>query len=134
MTRLPGAKKRYLGWFQRHQAAWLGAAIVAVAILLAGCSGIAIKMGRLPDTSQLQSLKLTVATKADVQNALGPPKGTGRVMFHDTDKPRDLWYYYYAEATMSDAQQFFLFVYFDRDRYDGYMWFSSLPKGITTIR
>ena len=55
-------------------------------------------------------------------------------MFPNADQPRDLWYYYYGEATMSDAHQFFLFVYFDRDRYDGYMWFSSLPKGITTIK
>jgi hypothetical protein len=133
MMRLPGAKNHYLGWRPSRQAAQLAAALVAAAILLAGC-GMAVKMGRLPDINQLQSLKLTAATKDDVQNAIGPPRGKGRVMFPNADKPRDLWYYYYGEATMSDAQQMFLFVYFDRDRYDGYMWFSSLPKGITTIK
>ncbi len=34
----------------------------------------------------------------------------------------------YAEGSLKDVRQFFLFVYFDADRYDGYLWFLSLPK------
>jgi len=39
-----------------------------------------------------------------------------------------MWSYYYEEGTLKDARRIFLFVYFDQDMYDGYMWFSSLPK------
>jgi hypothetical protein len=42
-------------------------------------------------------------------------------------EPRDVWYYYYEEATTKDSQRIFLYVFFDDDRYGGYMWFSSLP-------
>ena len=29
---------------------------------------------------------------------------------------------------MKDGQGMYLFVFLDKDRYDGYMWFSSLPE------
>jgi hypothetical protein len=33
------------------------------------------------------------------------------------------------EGTMSDDRRLFLFVYFDpHGRFDGYLWFSSLPQ------
>ncbi len=44
--------------------------------------------------------------------------------------------YYYNEgrfaatkgAVSGDARLMLLLIYFDNDRYDGYMWFSSLPE------
>jgi hypothetical protein len=36
--------------------------------------------------------------------------------------------YYYELATLSDSRRAFLFVYLDHGKYDGYMWFSSLPE------
>jgi hypothetical protein len=48
-----------------------------------------------------------------------------------------MWSYYYEEALVRDilsqhpsieSRRIFVFVFFDEDRYEGYMWFSSLPK------
>jgi hypothetical protein len=39
-----------------------------------------------------------------------------------------IWFYSYMEANQQEARGMWLFVYFDEDRYDGTMWFSSLPK------
>jgi hypothetical protein len=47
------------------------------------------------------------------------------------DSPRDLWVYYYEEGSLTDDRRIFLFVFFKQDRYDGYLWFSSLP-GMTS--
>jgi hypothetical protein len=102
--------------------------LIMVLILLSffGC-GMAAKTGRMPDTGQLDSLKMNVSTKTDVMQHLGKPKNGGRVMFPHDNSPLDLWCYYYEESTMSESQRIFLFVFFDHDHYSGYMWFSSLP-------
>lgn len=40
-----------------------------------------------------------------------------------------MWSYYYEEGTLKDDRRMFLFVYFTPDNlYEGYLWFSSLPK------
>jgi hypothetical protein len=39
-----------------------------------------------------------------------------------------MWSYFYMEGTLEDIRQMWLFIYFEEDRYEGYMWFSSLPK------
>ncbi|MGE5303836.1 MAG: hypothetical protein ACM3TN_10950 [Alphaproteobacteria bacterium] len=96
--------------------------------LLGGCS-INIRAGHRPDVDLLEKkLRLKESTSADVILALGQPFGKGRLMFPIDPKPRTLWSYYYEEADMNDARRLFLFVFFDRDRYDGYMWVSSLSK------
>jgi hypothetical protein len=43
-------------------------------------------------------------------------------------KARTMWSYYYQVGNLDDARMIYLFVHFDEDRYDGYMWFSSLPR------
>ncbi len=43
-------------------------------------------------------------------------------------KPRAMRSYCYEEGDLKDSRRIFLFVYFDRDRFDGYMWFSTLSK------
>lgn len=98
-----------------------------------GCIGRTfIGTGRRPDTTQLeQALKPQISTETDVLKTLGPPKGKGQVMLpvHD-DNPRTLWHYYYEETYVNSAVDhriFFLFVFIDNGRYDGYLWFSSLP-------
>ena len=68
------------------------------------------------------------STRADVLAALGEPSGKGRAMLPIHPKPRTMWFYYYGEATMQDIRRVLLFVYFDGEKYDGYMWFSSFPK------
>ena len=98
-------------------------------ILVGACADIRVRVGSKPDTDVLErSLRVGESTRADVLAALGEPTGKGRAMLPINSKPRTMWSYYYEEGDLKDARRIFLFVYFDEDRYDGYMWFSSLPK------
>lgn len=98
-----------------------------VSPLCHGC-GAAIRFGRLPDLTPLEAkLEQGHSTRNDVLAALGEPRGRGRVCFPVHDEPRDVWFYYYEEATLKDSQRIFLYVFFDHDSYDGYLWFSSIP-------
>jgi len=93
-----------------------------------GCD-IRMRIGNRPNTDLLETaLRVGESTRADVLAALGQPFGTGKAMLPIDPKPRTMWSYYYEEGDLKDARRIFLFVYFDQDRYDGYMWFSSLPK------
>ena len=47
-------------------------------------------------------------------------------MLPGTTTPQPTWTYYYEAGTFRDARRQYLWVYFDGDVYDGYMWFSSL--------
>ncbi|MEE9123908.1 MAG: hypothetical protein V3U14_05340 [candidate division NC10 bacterium] len=102
---------------------------VVFSSMAAGCGNIRIRFGKRPDTDVLEkSLRLGESTRADVRTALGQPSGKGRAMLPFDLKPRTMWSYYYEEGDLKEARRIFLFVYFDQDRYDGYMWFSSLPE------
>jgi hypothetical protein len=79
-----------------------------------------------PDVVE-SALRVGESTSADVLKVLGEPLGKGRAMLPIDPQPRTLWAYFYAEGDLNDSRGMFLFVYFLRDRYDGYMWFSSLP-------
>lgn len=115
--RRPGTRRRAL----------LAACLLASLTLLPACA-TAIRFGRLPDLSVLESkLEPSHSTRREVRDALGEPRGRGRVFFPMDPEPRDVWYYYYEEATTKDSRRIFLYVFFDADRYGGYMWFSSLP-------
>ena len=114
--------------------------VLLTAVFLAGCGDrIGYDAGTRPDTALLDSkLKIGRSTMAEVRATLGEPVGRGGVMLPVVDiKPRDSWTYYYEDSSIGaapgrsgidwNAQRIFLFVYFDKGRYDGYLWFSSLP-------
>lgn len=106
----------------------LVALILMVALPMGGCID-RIRIGNRPNPDVLeQSLRLGESTPADVVAALGQPYGKGRAVLPIDSNPKTLWSYYYEEGDLKDARRIFLFVYFDHDHYDGYMWFSSLPK------
>ena len=97
-------------------------------VLLSGCGTPVLRIGRQPDVSSLdKALQPQVSTRSDVLRVLGEPRNTGGAMLPGHDGPRDLWVYYYEEGSLADDRRIFLFVFFLKDRYDGYMWFSSLP-------
>ena len=98
-------------------------------LLMAGCPTVYIRMGERPDIDLLEkSLRVGESTRQDVVATLGRPYATGRWMLPTDGKPRTMWTYYYEDGTLEDARRLLLFIYFDEDRYDGYMWFSSLPQ------
>jgi hypothetical protein len=57
--------------------------------------------------------------------ALGEPRGHGAARFTPDTPSREIWYYEYTEAAGSKISLKFLLVFFDKERYDGYLWFSS---------
>ncbi len=103
--------------------------IVTIFVFAAGGCSIQVRMGQAPKIEPLENtLRVGESTSADVILALGQPFGKGRVMFPIDPGPRTMWTYYYAEGDMNDARGLYLFVFFDQDKYDGYMWFSSLKS------
>ena len=105
--------------------------VIAVMVLsqLTGCMSVSIRVGRKPDVYALeQSLKVGESNRADVLRTLGEPFGAGRGAFAAEWAPRDILTYYYETSTMKDSRRVFLWVFLDGDRYDGYMWFSSLDE------
>lgn len=107
--------------------------VVLVSMLLTGCGAMQVRAGKKPDVNVLtKSLEVGKSTQQAVQAALGNPDGRGRSMLPWQSAPRTVWTYYYEEGVIdlgganSDDRRIFLFVFLDGDRFDGYMWFSSL--------
>ena len=102
--------------------------MVFILIFTTGCLDLQVRIGRRPSPELLENpLRPGQSTRADVISVLGPPDGKGQEMLPIEAAPRTLWSYYYEEGNLKDSRRIFLFIFFDQDRYDGYMWFSSLP-------
>jgi hypothetical protein len=102
--------------------------VIASGFLISSCVSIRIRMGQRPDVEVLEkSLRMGESRSTDVMSLLGEPFGKGRIMLPMDSEPRTMWTYYYAEGDLEDGRAIYLFVHFDEDRYDGYMWFASLP-------
>ena len=126
--------------FRRSRYIIISVVLPALALLLViACADIHFSVGTKPDVSTLEDvLKIGQSSEADVLAALGAPSGKGKEMlpigqewgtannYHQ--KQRTMWSYYYEEGNLKDDRRIQLFVFFDNDRYDGYMWFSSLPE------
>ena len=103
-------------------------------LIIGGCGGsMQMRAGTKPDHAALtRSLEVGKSTQQAVQVALGAPDGRGRAMLPWQKASRTVWTYYYEEGVVdlgggpSDDRRTFLFVFFDEDRFDGYLWFSSL--------
>lgn len=124
--------------FRRSRYGMIAFVLPSLALLhVIGCADIHFSVGTRPDLSALEDvLKIGQSSEADVLAALGAPSGKGEEMFpigqewgtanNYHQKQRPMWSYYYEEGNLKDDRRIFLFVFFDGDRYDGYMWFSSL--------
>ncbi len=117
----------------RHIAVWLA---LVVGLLTAACTESRYEGGNPIDIEALEGkLRPGESSAAEVKAALGEPSGNGVVLLPIDARPRKMWSYYYEKGLIkagsggnidADMRRTFLFVYFDGDRYDGYMWFSSL--------
>jgi hypothetical protein len=101
---------------------------LVLALLSEGCMNIQMRIGKRVDPASLTQLVVGKSTQGDVVARLGAPTGKGRAMLPIESEPRTLWSYYYEEGDLNDSRRIFLFIFFKGDLYDGYMWFSSLPR------
>lgn len=104
----------------------------AAALLLGGCGTVNFEVGRPFDPAKLDTvLKPGVSTQFDVKTALGEPYGKGGAQLPFHDRPRITWTYFSERGSldMSDGgvndDRVYCFVFFDGDKYDSYMWFTS---------
>jgi hypothetical protein len=104
------------------------AAFVLSTVLLAACADMQLQAGRQVGVEQLKQLTVGQSTAEEVQSKLGAPLGKGRSYMPYQAKHVDIWTYYYELGTLEDTRRTFLFVYIDQGKYDGHMWFSSLPE------
>jgi hypothetical protein len=106
----------------------------AIALLgLAGCGALQIRSGHMVDPAQLESA-LTVGTSSaqDVLRVLGEPMGKGREALPFGPVPRSIWSYNHEASIVdlggdgSDSRRMYLLVFLRDEKFDGYLWFSSL--------
>lgn len=111
---------------------FVAAAGTVLALLLGACGTLDFEGGRRFDPLQLDTaLKAGVSTQADVRAVLGDPVGKGgaQLPFHET--PRIAWTYFSERGSLDmvlgglNDERVYCFVFFDGDRFDGYMWFRS---------
>jgi hypothetical protein len=94
-----------------------------------GCTALWTKTGVRPNIAVLEAeLRLGESTQEDVRYFLGTPYGQGRDMLPTLTAARSTWVYYYAEESASTSRYVLLLVFFDGERYDGYLWFSCLAS------
>jgi len=124
------------GW-RTVAATW---AVLIPAMFVAACTEISYTANERPPISALEgTLKIGESTRHDVIAALGKPDGTGSIFLPIDAGPRDTLSYYFEEGKMTassgtvygTAHRTFLWVYFEHDRYDGYMWFTTTLSGGT---
>ncbi len=93
---------------------------------LTGCAAETRKSQALSRLDRIESeLKRGVSTKADILFLLGEPSGSGGAMFPTASHANEVWYYEASGASLTSLELKILLIYFNRDTYDGFMWFSN---------
>jgi hypothetical protein len=91
---------------------------------LGGCA-TTIKYGSPPRINRLETLKVGGSNKADVLQSLGEPRGYGAGRFSSVPRVDEIWFYEYYISKGSKTSLTLLLVFFDKDLYDGHLWFSG---------
>lgn len=94
-----------------------------VAALSAGC--ITLQYGWQAPVERLKSLSPGISTSGEVLMALGEPRGRGIARYTREAAPRKIWFYEYLETDGKAVKIDFLIVFFEKEVYDGYLWFFS---------
>jgi hypothetical protein len=94
-----------------------------IASLSAGC--MTLQYGWQPPVGLLKSLNPGISTSAEVLMVLGEPRGRGIVRYTRDTAPRKIWFYEYVETDGKAVKIKFLLVFFDKEVYDGHLWFFS---------
>ncbi len=131
--------------------------VSALVALIGACASKVHLIAAAPVDVDLALSSLTVgeASMADVRAALGEPTGEGRLQYPIDAAPRDQWYYYFEVGEVDttkieynktgstdafstpylelDYSRTFLFLYFEDEVLDGYMWWSNLDDHMPVL-
>jgi hypothetical protein len=107
---------------------------VVVLNVVVGCT-VSARTGADFDPSIVGStLKPGAASQSDVRAALGEPFGRGSAMMPFHDRPHLTWTYFADRSSVGissgnmDERMKYLFVFFDSNRMDSYLWFTSTAQ------
>lgn len=92
--------------------------------ILGGCAPT-IKYGSQPRINKLETLIVGESNKVDVRQSLGEPRGYGAARFSSVPKLAEIWFYEYYVSKGSKTSLSLLLVFFDKDLYEGHIWFSG---------
>jgi hypothetical protein len=121
-----------------------GMKAMMICILLSGCTQQIVThyegatTGAFTEVNRLETnLKRGVSTKSDVQRVLGAPMGSGSALFPTDPMAREIWSYHDIELTdvklyhviQLDMRRQILLVFFRKEVFDGFMWYSNLVPG-----
>ncbi len=104
------------------------------ALLVAGCAVQTTKTQAFSRIDQIETdLRRGITNKADVLLLLGEPDGAGALGGFDALRgpdgagkgPIDAWFYEFIQIKGDQVGVNILLVFFQGDRYDGYLWFSA---------
>ena len=112
-----------------------------IAVLLLTIAGISCTTQK-PEIPPLNTQALTtvlergVSTTSDVRAALGEPNGVGAALIPTAEGRREVWFYERIKVELgvaaggeqvegNEIHQEVLMVFFEGDRFEGFLWFSS---------
>lgn len=121
---------------QRSRAGRRLLSVLLAGALVAACAPTKVTTGAFTQVGRLENeLQRGVSTKMDVRRVLGAPKGSGSAVLPTNPKPREVWFYDDIEVTgmkgegggviRVNVRQQILLVFFEREIFDGFMWFSN---------
>lgn len=90
-----------------------------------GACATTIEYGSPPRINRLETLKVGTSNKSDVRQSLGEPRGYGVGRYSSMPEPREIWFYEHYISEGSKTSLTFLLLFFDKDLYDGHLWFSG---------
>ncbi len=110
--------------------------ILTVTMLgISGCITYQFRMGKDTKPHNIEAtLTLYESTQEDVKRIFGVPEGVGVYVSPITGIKSVLWTYYFAEGDLNKMNDTYLYVYFDGDIYEGYLWFENSlenPRPVT---
>ncbi len=117
-------------------AGWKAIIIFLAAFFVEGCGPTKVSTGAFTQVNNIETaLKRGVSTKMDVQRLLGTPKGFGGTLLAGYPGSRDVWFYDDIEMTdikftgqggyQVKVRQQVILIYFDKEVFDGFLWFSN---------
>ena len=105
-------------------------ALLVTVSTLSGCTSVQLRMGTRTQPQEIENLlQFGQSTRHDVKQLFGEPDGTGAYLSPITGRYSTVWSYYFAEGTLELMDDTFLFVYFDNELYEGYLWFENRMQG-----